>query len=207
MPYIRICPCGHTNPVEAFQCEKDGIDLAAIPPTWIPDQESPDHFGILDQTQSAQRLIKENGTCSNPSCGYNGNPAEAETCLRCDTPLVTSLSPISPPATIPYGTTRDIAYKLRFSFGEIEINGSFGIGRDPEFSPIAARITDMNMVSRRHAEVKMSGEKLTVIDKNSTNKVKVNGQVIASETPVLLREGDELSFSSQLQAKVVCGGI
>lgn len=119
--------------------------------------------------------------------------------MRCGTLLdenIVTLGSVAP------SITREPAFRLHFPFGEIRINGILKIGRDPDFSPIAAQIETLDRVSRRHAEVKITDGKLIVVDNHSMNGVSVNGRPIDPDIPCVLRVGDQVSFSSQLQATV-----
>jgi len=178
MKWVRVCPyCGHINPADAFQCENDRIDLAAIPVT---------------------QMIR----CPSPECGYEDNPAEDIECRRCGVLLNSRPAPRPESTNTPAGTVREASFMLCFDFGNIPIRDQLAIGRDPGFSSIAHHISDLHNVGRRHAVVRIVNGRCTVTDMNSTNKVKVNGKVITPEIPFSLQSGDSINFSSQLQARV-----
>jgi hypothetical protein len=142
--------------------------------------------------------------CLNPGCRFNDNPEGEENCLRCGTQLG-STQATTPPSPAP-GTIREQTFGLCFPFGEVRINGTLGVGRDPDFSPIATQIEGMDRVSRRHAEVRVTDTKIVIVDIGSMNGVYVNGQQILPDTPCDVRVGDEISFSSQLKATVTGAG-
>jgi DNA-binding winged helix-turn-helix (wHTH) protein len=61
-------------------------------------------------------------------------------------------------------------------------------GRGPECSVVI----DANTVSRRHAQISISGGAASIQDLGSTNGTHVNGAPISSPTPIV--DGDEIAF-------------
>lgn len=197
MNFVRICPCGYANPLENFFCEKDGVDLTAIPLSPVDEP-----LTLAGSGESELIATSPVGQICH-GCGFTGTPVTEETCLRCNRVLVSGASAGLESAPLPAGTTREPQFRLRFFFGEIEVNEYLAIGRDPVFSPIARHIMHLDRVSRRHAEIRIDGGRIVLRDNGSTNRVLVNGQVIAAETAVVVREGDEIHFSGQLVATVI----
>jgi pSer/pThr/pTyr-binding forkhead associated (FHA) protein len=146
--------------------------------------------------------VKSGRQCPNSNCHFESNPESERTCLRCGT-VLDSLPNLHNSTTS--GTSREQVFGLRFPFGDVLVDGILRIGRDPDFSPIAARIASLDRVSRRHAEVRVSDGGIAVMDEGSTNKVHVNGQQIPTGTFHILRVGDKVNFSSQLKATVIDG--
>jgi len=151
------------------------------------------------KTSSATEIPKTGRKCPNPECRFDANPQGQENCLRCGTLLGETCTTLG--SSVP-GTMREPTFGIRFPFGEVRIDGTLNIGRDPDFSPIATRIDGLDRVSRRHAEIRVTGDKLAVMDNGSMNGVLVNGRKIPSNTLCELRVGDEVSFSSQLKTIV-----
>lgn len=92
---------------------------------------------------------------------------------------------------------------LKFPWGDVEVAETLFIGRDPDISPLAQQI-DQNgfgWVSRRHAEIYVDHGKLYVRDVGSFNGTYINGARIATQ-PVVLADGDQISFSQRLVATV-----
>lgn len=70
---------------------------------------------------------------------------------------------------------------------------SFVIGKSSECN---YTILGNNAVSRNHAEIKVNGNNVFIIDKKSTNKTFVNGKAIEPGKPVKIANGDELKFAN-----------
>lgn len=92
---------------------------------------------------------------------------------------------------------------LKFPWGDVEVADTLFVGRDPSISSLAEQIEleGLGWVSRRHAEIYLDEGKLYVRDVGSTNGTYVNGARIATQ-PVLLADGDQVSFSHRLVATV-----
>lgn len=71
------------------------------------------------------------------------------------------------------------------------------IGRDPSND----LVLDVGDVSRHHARLELADGELRVVDLDSTNGTRVNGQPVRT---ALLRPGDEVSFGT-IRAQVVAG--
>lgn len=179
MALVRICPnCDLPNLADQFVC-RCGTSLILVPTILRPDSEAEASPIVLgDNSQGSEKA---------PDSQQSHNPDD------------TSSPPIA-------GTTRESFFGLRFPFGDVSVNGVLRIGRDPDYSPIASHIANLDKVSRRHAEVRVATNKITVVDNDSTNKVKVNGKEISPKDPFPLHVGDEVNFSSQLRAMVIDGG-
>ena len=63
-------------------------------------------------------------------------------------------------------------------------------------------VLEASEASRHHARLEFAGDQLQIIDLNSTNGTRVNGQRVTSQ---ILRAGDELAFGS-LKIKVLAFG-
>jgi len=66
------------------------------------------------------------------------------------------------------------------------------IGRDPE----SDLVLDHPRVSRRHAALLCTATKCTLVDLNSRNTTRLNGQKITPEVPVVLKPGDSLQIGA-----------
>jgi hypothetical protein len=94
---------------------------------------------------------------------------------------------------------------LEFPWGEVEVKDRLNVGRDPEFSPLAHKIANNDYVSRRHAEVFVKEGFLYIQHLGTTNPTYLNGKPIEAEATVELADGDEISFSRHLTARVRLG--
>jgi len=205
MTLVRICPgCSFQNSADEFFCKKSGCgtSLVLVQPISLPDYDSGTHSNVIQSENSSNDNKLSGIHCPNPECNFDGNPINEQTCLRCGT-ILDSLS-LNKNATT-NGTQEKQLIGLRFPFGDIWVDGILRIGRDPDFSPIADQIKNFDRVSRCHAEVRISDDRITVVDNSSTNKVHVNGHQITANAPHVLKIGDQINFSSQLQVMVICG--
>jgi len=110
----------------------------------------------------------------------------------------------------PRATTREKAWgaakaALEFPWGRAEVGDRLNIGRDPEFSPLAERLADNDYVSGRHAELFLKEGILHVRHVGTTNGTYVRGEPIKPGEDVMLADGDEISFSRHLSARVLLG--
>lgn len=105
----------------------------------------------------------------------------------------------------PAATTREAAFAIRFPFGDVPIDGSLRVGREPTFSPIAQKLEGYGTVGRRHAELSVRGDELLITDLLSTNHVFVNDRQIPPNEPTPLKPGDEVLFSRQLRSAIISG--
>lgn len=95
---------------------------------------------------------------------------------------------------------------LNFPHGCVPVTSSFGIGRDPSFSPSADVFASYPNVSKRHAEVKFIGGKFFITDLNSINGTFVDDQRLMAGETVELTNKMILRFSSFLEATIVLQG-
>lgn len=156
-----------------------------------------------------------------PVCGHRNRPGELE-CEQDrvplgDVPLTDEAEASgqkedfgSEPIRPPDRTTREGAWSaacatLEFPWGEVEVRDRLNVGRDPEFSPLAHRLADNYYVSRRHAEVFVKEGFLYIRHLGTTNPTYHNGKPIEAGAAVELADGDEISFSRYLTARVRLG--
>ena len=89
---------------------------------------------------------------------------------------------------------------LKFPWGVQEVGMRLQIGREPEFSPIAARLCDY--VSRRHAVIFWQEDGLYVRHLGRSNPTYVNGRPLAIGETTKLADGDSLGFSRHEMARL-----
>ena len=66
------------------------------------------------------------------------------------------------------------------------------MGRNPELADVVFYPDEPSSLSRVHATIQLDGEYFVVIDSNSTNGTRINGELLRPSDPVQLRDGDEL---------------
>lgn len=91
-----------------------------------------------------------------------------------------------------------IAFRLSGSGVDVTVTDEVRIGRDPIWSPLASQLADRDVVSGRHATVRVRDGRLLVTDEGSTNGTLIDGQPCQ---PGELREappGSTLRLSSEL---------
>ena len=93
-------------------------------------------------------------------------------------------------------------YELQFEWGLILVNDTLLIGRDPEFSPLAARLVGYDTVSRRHATVTLRNGILRVTHIGTTNPTYLNGRPLDTGESAAMGDGDILRFSREVRAVV-----
>jgi len=98
-----------------------------------------------------------------------------------------------------------ISVVLEWPWGCIDVVKRLPVGRDEEFSELAAALVSYDNVSRRHAEVLIEGDRVYVRDAGSRNGTYINGRVIQPHDLVPVFDGDELRFARDLRAKIRIG--
>jgi pSer/pThr/pTyr-binding forkhead associated (FHA) protein len=93
-------------------------------------------------------------------------------------------------------------FALRLSFDVVPLRDVTRIGRDAAWSSIAARLQSYDMVSRRHAELRVREGRLYVVDVGSTHGVRVNDAPLSLHAESELRPGDRVAFSRQLIGEI-----
>jgi pSer/pThr/pTyr-binding forkhead associated (FHA) protein len=78
------------------------------------------------------------------------------------------------------------------------------VGR--EDSPLARKLAEYPNVSRRHAEISVSGASVTVTDLESANGTFVNDRRIDPGSPAPAQAGDRLRLASDLVILIRAGG-
>lgn len=171
---VRVCPsCKHPNSVGVIFCSNCRTSIARVEP-----EDS-------DGLNEAPRPIQEESEvvrCPDPTCGEI-NPSGEERCLRCS-------------ARLPGGTPK-ITVRLIWPWGEVRIDDTLAIGRDPDFSPLAESLAAYSNVSRRHAELRIQNGSAFIRDVASSHGTYVNDSVdaIARGEWVPIGDGDRLCFA------------
>lgn len=90
---------------------------------------------------------------------------------------------------------------LSFPWGEEEIVNEMCVGRDLSL-PLAPRIGNILTVSRFHAVISVQDGRLWMRHLSATNATTVRERVLGSGEEVELLNGDEVTFSKALRARV-----
>lgn len=86
-----------------------------------------------------------------------------------------------------------ISYMLHFAIEQAGTSEGVVIGRNPEEAAFVLNHID---VSRRHARIKLLKGQLHIEDLGSTNSTTLNGEDIADQGPVAVKEGDLIVFGA-----------
>jgi hypothetical protein len=143
-------------------------------------------------------------TC--PNCGHV-NPAGSNFCEECGTTLAGAASgaaPVPPPLPLP-PMPPPTSLRLITSNGTPipfppNTSGAWLIGREDPVSGIHPEIDltahDLEQtVSRRHAQISLSGGQAMLTSLTSTNWTKLNGTRIAPNQPTPIKSGDKIEFA------------
>jgi pSer/pThr/pTyr-binding forkhead associated (FHA) protein len=93
-------------------------------------------------------------------------------------------------------------FALRLPFDAVPLGDVTRIGRDAAWSSLAPRLQSYDMVSRRHAELRVREGRLFVVDVGSTHGVRVNDAPLSLHAEAELRPGDRVAFSRQLIGEI-----
>lgn len=128
-----------------------------------------------------------------PECGFE-NPENAARCKSCGAELLEKTATLPPGEITEQQIKEALEQREKDALiivgpidegSEFELSdGIYLLGRDPESSIFLNDVT----VSRRHAEIRIKGGRMTIRDLGSLNGTFVNGQVINTETE--LKDGD-----------------
>jgi pSer/pThr/pTyr-binding forkhead associated (FHA) protein len=92
---------------------------------------------------------------------------------------------------------------LEFPWGPEKIDQVLGVGRDPDFSPLAGKLAEFQTVSGRHAEIyRENGFLFLRRIRKSKNWTRVNEKAISAAAPFRLADGQVIEFSRCLKATV-----
>ena len=151
--------------------------------------------------------------CTGSGCGFVLADTEISESVPAPTIEPPESAPLAEPAPAQQaprpGTWRassNVRPVLKFPWGDVEVAETLFVGRDAEMSPIGERLErdGFGWVSGKHAEVYVEQGKLYVRDVGSKNGTFVNGTRLATQ-PVVLADGDQVSFSPHLVAVVRLG--
>ena len=157
-----------------IRCAQCGVSLAHVSLTEAAPPVS----------EPAVAIGVENATVSCPHCDA-AIPPDRATCPYCGESLRT-----------------DPRITLEWPWGEETLNRELIVGRDPDASPLAARLQNYGNLSRRHARLRPAVEGVWIEDLGSTNGVFVNENRLTPHQPFLLTESGRLRLAKDFVAIV-----
>jgi hypothetical protein len=90
---------------------------------------------------------------------------------------------------------QNLTAEIQWPWGSERLLDYLAIGRDPNFSKIAAQLDAFPDISRRHAEIRRSGTSFTLRDLGSTNGTFIDDKKIPPKQDVILHNGAVLRFA------------
>ncbi len=168
---------------------------AALPTTtaWVPQAPSPTS-PVAQQPHVIPEQPGQNLGKACPRCN-TVNRTDARFCRRCAFVFVPPLPPV---LAVVQPTKARWEYPLQ--------KGSVLIGRPGGQEPVDFDVTFYDpdgYVSRNHARVAEDQRRYYVVDLDSSNGTRVNGQRLAPQTPRWLRNGDEIGLGQVVLKFVV----
>jgi hypothetical protein len=202
MASMRQCPsCGTLNRLDRSKCS-DRVCRADLKNAAFVDPASAETAStesvISDAVPEAQPEAAPQAVSAPvaPSvwscvgCGLDCNAATIANCLRCDRPRPVAVGVAA------------ATFALRLPFDAVPLGDVTRIGRDAAWSSLAPRLQSYDMVSRRHAELRVREGRLFVVDVGSTHGVRVNDAPLSLHAEAELRPGDRVAFSRQLIGEI-----
>lgn len=182
------CPrCGTENKPGRRNCRLCGVGLVSRSPSWhVPTEPAP-----VESASPVERGARPATVCG---CG-TAVPLGETVCQTCFLPVGAM-----PSAAIPTeAATEATPYVLAFPWGDELHDGTvpLGLGREPGFSPFAARLASFPTVSRRHARLEPAGGGLVLVHLSTTNATWLNGQPVSDGAPAPVAPGDEIHLSAE----------
>lgn len=175
MARVKICPtCRRVNPAKRLSCLGCNVQIGKVPS--VAEQTAVSVPPPLLEPEDTTTL------CPNPTCSQP-NPSSETRCRYCNTSLSNA-------------SIRRVGL-LIWPWGESQLTGALVVGRDPELSPLAAKLTPYGSVSGRHAEIRIIDDDALLRDLGSTNGTYVNNnsEPINQGEWVSLRDGDSIHFA------------
>lgn len=185
-----VCLCGTTYPNGVTACELDGIPR----PEATPDQalSGEGRSGTPATTGAALPSADRDVNCS--GCGRANAPG-ATHCFRCNDPLSQPANDLPSRLVLP----GNVIVCLR-------PDETVLLGREAVDPTIKAALEHHDQVSRRHAELLITGTAARIRDLGSTNGTYVNDIPVNPETTVPIGNGLRLRFGQELELTLMPGG-
>lgn len=172
MSKYKICPaCGKHNPPNLLECSQCETDITSV--------------RTVDENVEKQKEIPHENMVRICDCGAK-NPAAARKCSQCGEDI-SDIIPIS----------ESQEEKLRFTLVSLDGNYAYEIteneitiGRE---NIMKEYLSSKSYVSRTHAKLTVSDNKLYITNISSTNFTYVNNEKIGGEQK-LISDGDEIGL-------------
>lgn len=166
--------------------------------TFSPNMEIPGMTSVQIPVQTpVKKVIQENNLTAPvspivppPSVGNFGETTVLQAVSEGETTVLTMEETMSAPQV-------SNPYLIRQKTGEkIVINkGVFHLGKERSYADYC--ITDNSAVSRSHADIMVKGEQCYIVDNNSLNHTFINGQQIAAQTEVPLKDNSAIRLANE----------
>lgn len=179
MAKYKMCPeCGAKSSPQEMECLRCEADLQGVP---IMDEEAvcePSELEPQEDAEAAPARVCE--------CGA-ANPVRNRRCLTCgaDISFITPIVPPGDPKTV-----FEISL-VGTSFSRALEHGLSIIGREGDF---AGALSSKRFVSRKHAELSLDADSLSIRDLGSTNGTFVNNSLLEKDEVRELSDGDEVGL-------------
>ncbi|MFH1842024.1 MAG: FHA domain-containing protein [bacterium] len=198
MTEVKVCPnCGKENEINSNRCQECKTPLGCVDLTEAGASLKKTADDAMEAAPA--RSWRENKICPVPDCGAE-NPADAVRCDYCHHAFgdVRDQGRRDAPDVGSTGTP-----VVEWPWGPLEIGERFPVGMNPEFCPAHyERFKAYGNVSNYHAEFRVSGADVTIIDLDSTNKTFVNERPLTPHVDHRLYDGDTLRFAADLKARL-----
>lgn len=185
---FKVCPaCGEHNPPALLECKKCETDLTGV--------RVVDKAILAACNESAKNITMSNNrrlvkVCD---CGVE-NPLQARKCSECgedisDVRAIETKTVVTPSTTVAVLRSLDGSFTFKIE-KPITV-----IGRESEMSEYLKAKT---YVSRKHAKLTITNGEIYIENLSNTNRTFVNNTLILSDTPTLLKNGDEVGLGGKL---------
>ncbi len=153
-----------------------------------------DPFAQLDQRAAAERKPPKPEQCVCACCGQI-NAMTANFCDRCGAKLVKY--PVHPGSEASAAASRSFPALVRIKTGAVSLIGKpvFKLGSDPKTCDL---VVDNNyFISRNHADILCKNNRYYIIDRNSTNKTFVDGNIIPAQVEIEIASGSKIHLADE----------
>ena len=174
MEKYKVCPnCGEHNSPTLMECMKCQTDLMSVK---VVDAKTENVIKEIHPTTEMVRIC---------DCGAE-NPSSARKCLSCGEDI-SDITPIAKnECSLFFYALQSIDGKYNF-----EIKNDCTVGRENEMQDY---LQDKVYVSRNHAKLTLSEDKLYILNLSDTNFTYVNNEKIPNDVPTELKIGDEIGL-------------
>jgi ribosomal protein L40E len=186
---FKVCPaCGAHNPPALLECKKCETDLTGVKV-------------VDDAIIAAQNAIARSVTPQPDNrplvklcdCGAENSP-QVRKCASCGEDI-SDVSATESKAGVMCSNLSAVLRTFDGSFSFAIAKPVTVIGREGEMSN---HLKEKAYVSRKHAKVTMTKGKIYIENLSGTNHTFVNNVLIPSDTPIMLKNGDEVGLGGKI---------